>query len=219
MAQIVSLQSSLQANQAVERRGFFKKILALATGGVVFGAAGKVHAAPQTLDPFIGQIILFAGNFAPSGWALCNGQLLPIAGNASLYSLLGNVYGGTAPITFALPDLRGRVPIHAGTGPSLTPRTIGDQGGAETHLLQQTEMPPHGHDIGASSANGSTHTPAGKVLAANAAGTPVYGNVANTNLAAGTVSSEGGGQAHNNMQPFLTLNYIIALTGIFPPRS
>jgi len=170
-------------------------------------------------EPFIGEIQIFAGNFAPTGWAFCDGQLLPIASNTALFSLLGTTYGGNGQTTFALPDLRGRVPIHPGQGPGLSPRSLGESAGVENVTLATTEMAAHAHTLGASSASGSSDSPAGKVAARSPAAIPQYAAVANANLAATAIGSAGGSQPHNNMQPYLALTYIIALTGIFPSRS
>ena len=174
-------------------------------------------------DPFLGEIRMFAGNFAPRGWALCDGQLLQISQNSALFSLLGTTYGGDGRTTFALPDLRGRVPVHAGTGPGLSPKTLGQKGGSETVVLTVNEMPVHTHTavLIADTTIAITDRPEGALLARNAAATPVYGENATTtmNTAAVRVNNAGGSQAHPNMQPFITVNYIIALQGIFPSRN
>jgi microcystin-dependent protein len=164
-------------------------------------------------NPYIGEIRLTSFGFPPKGWALCNGQLLPINQNQPLFSLLGTFYGGNGQTTFALPNLQGRVPMHMGTGFSL-----GQQGGEENHPLTISEMPAHTHSAFGSSDNGSA------LIADN---TMVLGNVANmyggqtnmTTLSPLTVASIGGGQGHVNMQPFLTLSFCIALQGIFPSRN
>jgi microcystin-dependent protein len=169
--------------------------------------------------PFVGEVQIFAGNYAPTGWALCDGQLMAIAQNTALFSLLGNTYGGDGISTFALPDLRGRVPIHPGQGNGLSNRNLGEVGGAETQTLSAAQMPSHTHTMGASAANGATDSPGGRVLARAPGAIPQYGATANVDLAAAAVGSSGGGQPHNNMQPYLTLNYIIALQGIYPSRS
>jgi microcystin-dependent protein len=170
-------------------------------------------------EPFVGEIRIFAGDFAPTGWALCDGQILPISQNTALFSLIGTTYGGNGVSTFALPDLRGRAPILYGEGPGLTPREIGEPVGTETHTLSVAELPAHTHPIGASTANGDSDAVEGRVMARSPAAIPQYASSANTTLAASAVASTGGGQPHNNMQPYLTLNFIIALQGMFPPRS
>ena len=169
-------------------------------------------------EPFVGEIRIFAGSFAPTGWALCDGQLMPIAQNTALFMLLGNAYGGNGQNTFALPDLRGRVPVQSGQGPGLTPRLRGEAPGAETHTLSVAEIPAHAHPLGASAANGNSDAPAGGVMARSPAAVPQYAANADATLAASAVSPTGGSQPHNNMQPYLTLNFIIALQGIFPSR-
>jgi microcystin-dependent protein len=150
--------------------------------------------------------------FAPKGWALANGQLLPINQNQALFSLLGTTFGGNGQVNFALPDLRGRVPIHVGNG-----HTLGEQGGEQAHTLSSAEMNQHTHLGNASSVDGNANVPAGSVLAVAA---NVYGAAASlTGISPATVSTVGGGQAHQNMQPFLTLSFCIALQGIFPSRN
>ncbi len=173
----------------------------------------------MSTQPFVGEVQIFAGNYAPTGWAMCNGQLLPISQNTALFSLLGTYYGGNGTSTFALPDLRGRVPIQPGQGPGLSDRNIGEVGGTESITLTAAQIPSHTHAIGASAANGSADSPAGRVLARATGAIPQYGATPNVDLAATAVGSTGGGQPHNNLQPYLTLNYIIALQGIYPSRS
>lgn len=168
--------------------------------------------------PFVGEVRIFGGNFAPTGWAFCDGQLLSIVSNTALFSLLGTRFGGNGTTTFGLPDLRGRTPIGSGQGPGLTTRIAGQAMGSESHTLTTPETPAHTHALRAASSNGTTDRPAGQVMARSAAGIPHYGPTADVNLAAAAVGTSGGGQPHNNMQPYLTLNYIIALQGIYPPR-
>ena len=152
-------------------------------------------------------------NFPPKGWAACNGQLLPINQNQALFSLLGTTYGGDGRVTFALPDLRSRVPVHTGSG-----ITLGERAGEENHTLVAGEMPAHNHTASASSANGNTPIAVNDILAAEASA--MYTSSANlVAMAGGSISSVGGSQGHNNLQPFLTLNFCIALVGIFPPSN
>ena len=169
------------------------------------------------MEPLIGQIILFGGNFAPRGWAFCDGQLLPISSNSALFSILGITYGGDGRTTFALPDLRGRVPMHAGSGPGLSPRSIGQKTGVENVTLTGAQIPSHTHDMKASPLPPDTATPGNTVLGA----TQIYQSTTSplVDLNAGSVGSYGGSQSHDNMQPSLVTNYIIALQGIFPSRS
>lgn len=167
------------------------------------------------MDPFVGEIRVVGFNFAPRGWALCNGQLLPISQNTALYSLLGTIYGGDGRSNFALPNLQGRAVMHPGNGPGLTPRYLGENGGTTSETLSQAQMPAHNHALNAASGSATTGTPSGaNSLAAGTVNT--YG-AANNVVPMG--EAVGGGQAHNNMQPYEVLNFVIALQGIFPPRS
>ena len=171
-------------------------------------------------NPYFGEIRLFAGNFAPLGWAFCHGQLLSIAENDALFSLIGTTYGGDGQQTFGLPDLRGRVPLHQGTGTGLSSRAIGEQSGAETVALTASHLPAHSHSLVATSAPASaTAGPAGGVLAT--ASVKLYGSGApSTPMAAAAIAAtSGGGQPHQNMAPFLALNYIISLFGLYPQQS
>ena len=164
--------------------------------------------------PYLGEIRLVSFNFAPRGWALCNGQLLPINQNQALFSLLGTMYGGNGQTNFALPNLQGRTPLHRGNG-----FVQGEALGTEAVTLTTSEMPAHNHFVQATSANATTNTGASNLAYAKA-GTAVYGPFGNpTALAAGTVSSVGGSQPHENRQPFLVLNACIALQGIFPSQN
>lgn len=164
-------------------------------------------------EPFLAEIRIVGFNFAPRGWAGCDGQILPINQNQSLYSLLGTTYGGDGHTTFALPDFRGRTPVHWGDGIQL-----GEKSGEETHTLSVPEMPAHTHVVNVSSAVATASDPANNGLARAAA--DIYG--AATNLGAmftGTIGNTGGGQAHDNMQPYLALNFVIALQGLFPSHN
>ncbi len=168
-------------------------------------------------EPFLAEVRIVAFNFAPRGWAFCDGQILPISQNQSLYSLLGTTYGGDGRTSFALPDLRGRVPIHVGSSNGSV-HTEGQKGGEETHTLNQAEMPQHTHTARASSTPGDAPLAAGHVLADNPV--QLYANPGNlVELRSGTTANAGGGQAHNNMQPTLVLNFCIALQGLFPSRN
>ncbi len=175
------------------------------------------------MTPFIGMVTIFAGNFAPRGWALCDGQLLPIANYSALFSILGTTYGGDGVSTFALPDLRGRAPIHAGTGSGLSSRKLGSKGGSETVTLTSKQIPPHTHTLSGSNSAGDNPLVANNVMATSGTTVPPAGPYSaatpNSPMNANAISSTGGGQSHNNMQPFLTLNYIIALEGVYPSRN
>ena len=170
-------------------------------------------------DGFIGEIRLFAGNFAPQGWALCEGQLLAISQHTALFSILGTAYGGDGKSSFALPDLRGRVPLHPGQGAGLTARQLAEKGGAEAVTLTSAQMPSHTHAVAASSGTGTSASPASNVWAASSKQDQQYAGTANTTMQQGALASAGGGQAHNNMPPYLGLNYIICLIGTFPTRA
>ena len=171
-------------------------------------------------EPFLGDIALFGFNFPPRGWAQCDGQILPINQNQSLYSLLGTTYGGDGRTTFALPDLRGRTPMHFGTGAGLTSRSQGQKFGSETTTLTEAQIPSHSHTALASTATADAAAPLGKLPAPVAPGFNVYGDANNLVAGkAGQVISNGGAVPHNNMQPSLTVNFCIALSGLFPSRN
>jgi microcystin-dependent protein len=165
-------------------------------------------------QPFIGTIMLFAGNFAPRGWALCEGQILPISQNTALFSILGTTYGGNGTVDFALPDLRGRVPVGFGEGPGLSEYDLGQVGGAETVTLTESELPAHSHNQPATAAAETTNRPNGAVPAEGG----VYAGTSDGSELAATTAA-GGSQPHENRMPFLTVNYVIALEGIFPSRN
>jgi microcystin-dependent protein len=168
-------------------------------------------------QPFIAEIKMFAGNFAPRGYAFCDGQLLSIAQNTALFSLIGTTYGGNGITTFGLPDLRGRVPMHQGQGPGLTSRVIGELSGEEVHTLSTPELPVHNHSVGAAT-TASSKNPTNNVPAFTAGGSS-YAAAPTTTMNASMVGGGGGNQPHNNMQPYLVVSFIIALVGIFPSRN
>ena len=165
-------------------------------------------------QPFIGQIMMFGFNFAPRGWAQCNGQLLAIQQNAALFSILGTTYGGNGTTNFQLPNLQGRTPLHFGQGPGLSQRTLGQVGGAEAHALITAELPSHSHTVAASTATPTASSPAGNFWAQGR-----YSATGNAPMNAADVSNVGGGQGHENRSPYLTVNFCIALSGIFPSRN
>jgi len=163
-------------------------------------------------QPFMAEIKIISWNYPPKGWAFCNGQLLPINQNQALFSILGTTYGGDGRTTFALPDFRGRAPIHVGDS-----FTLGQRGGEEAHTVNMGEMPQHTHQVNATTTPGSVNLPTGNFLA-NSNVSP-YRTTANTNFNPAMMSNTGGSQPHENRQPFLVLNFIIALQGIFPSRN
>lgn len=185
------------------------------------------------MEPFIAQIMMFGGNFAPRGWAFCDGQLLPIANYTALFSLIGTTYGGDGRTAFALPDLRGRASLHPGNGPGLSPVKAGERGGAETHTLNVLEMPSHSHDgstlngtLGVNEEDGASDDPQGRNFGiAQNDSLPYNSNTNDKVMASGAVgisgntSNTGGNQPFNIRNPYLGVNYIIALQGIFPSRS
>jgi len=172
-------------------------------------------------DPFVAEIRIVPFTFAPSGWAFCNGQLLPIVQNTALFSLLGTMYGGTGSSNFALPNLQGRAPMHPGQGSGLSLRDLGESGGSATVTLLESEIPTHNHSIGVSPDMADLHAPSTvRVPARSQPGFAYTEDVAPlTSMAPEALSPAGGSQPHNNMQPCLTVNFCIALQGIYPPRS
>ena len=171
------------------------------------------------MDPFLAEVRIFPFNFAPTGWALCNGQLLPISQNTALFSLLGTTYGGDGKSTFALPNLQGSFTIGQGQGPGLSLHDLGETGGSDTVTLLTNQMPAHSHSLMATS-SASTTDPTGAALAPTANGSAAYRLPGTTTaMAANAVSTSGGAQPHNNLPPYLTLNFCIAMQGIFPARS
>lgn len=168
-------------------------------------------------EPFVAEIRIFAGNFAPRGWAFCDGQLLPIAQNTALFSLIGTTYGGDGRTTTALPNMKGRAPMHPGRGPGLTSRRLGQQGGSETVTLSEAQMPGHNHQMNISNEDGDRRDPTNRYIGR---GTAQFGPTpAGGTLDSRVLPNEGGGQLHQNMQPFLTMYFIIALVGLYPSRS
>ncbi len=173
-------------------------------------------------DPFIAEIRITPFNFAPRGWAMCDGQLLAISQNTALFSLLGTNYGGNGVSTFGLPNLQGRAPLHQGQGPGLSLRVLGEEGGVETTTLIATEMPLHTHGVRGQTAGGNRADPAGNVWASPGAtrGLRAYNPAPGSGgaMASTAISITGSGQPHNNLMPYLTLNFVIALQGVYPQR-
>lgn len=170
-------------------------------------------------EPFVGEIRMFAGNFAPRSWALCDGQLLSVSSNNALFSLLGTIYGGDGRTTFGLPDMRGRLPIHMGSGPGMTTRPIGQKSGSETVTVIAGELPTHTHAFQASTEGGADASPQGKVVS-NSPGVKMFiEDPPGVSMASSAIASAGGSQSHDNVMPFQCVNFIIALSGIFPSRN
>ncbi|MFP6846143.1 MAG: tail fiber protein [Thalassolituus sp.] len=172
-------------------------------------------------DPFVGEIRMFAGNFAPRGWAFCDGQLLAVSQNDALFSLLGTTYGGDGRTTFGLPDMRGRLPVHQGQGSGLTLRRLGSHYGEENVTLTVNEIPPHSHGFMASTAEVSSSNPANDVLGSHTDGDESYTSTLSNvvGLSSDVVATAGGSRSHTNLMPALCVNYIIALFGIYPSRQ
>jgi microcystin-dependent protein len=170
-------------------------------------------------DPFVAEIRIFPFNFAPRGWAWCHGQLLPISQNTALFSLLGTTYGGNGQTTFALPDLQGRAAMHPRQGPGLSLHNLGEQSGSDTVTLLDSEIPAHSHGVSASGGDGTDQTPADSKLATGIGIGQYAAPGALTQLSPNALTPAGGSQPHNNMQPYVTFYFNIALQGVFPPRS
>jgi microcystin-dependent protein len=170
-------------------------------------------------DPFVAEIRIFPFNFAPKGWAWCDGQLLPLSQNTALFSLLGTTYGGDGKSNFALPDLQGRAPMHPGQGPGLSLHDLGETGGSETVTLLESEIPAHSHAWRASISDGTNQTPVGEYLATGVGIGQYAAPGPLTTLAPESLAPAGGDQPHNNLQPYLTFYFCIALQGVFPPRT
>lgn len=169
------------------------------------------------MTPYVGEIRLFAGNFAPLDWAFCDGSLVSVVDYETLFSLIGTTYGGNGQDTFALPDLRGRVPIHMGTGSGLTPRPIGETGGVEAVTLTTQQLPPHSHAMAVTSSGATSTSPVGGIPAAT--GSDANWAPGPATVARGTTTPTGGSQPHDNLQPFGCINYIISLYGIYPSQA
>ena len=170
-------------------------------------------------EPFVGEIRMFAGNFSPRGWALCDGQLLAVSQNDALFSLLGTIYGGDGRTTFGLPDLRGRVPIHAGQGPGLSDRRLGAKSGAETVTLNTHQLPSHTHPIKGTNDAATATDPAGQVPAQSSTIDLYVSTAPTVNLNPAAVPGVGGSGSHSNLMPTLCINFIVALFGIYPSRQ
>ena len=212
--------SDVPAAAAVPRRGFLGRLLAAFAGSALLGRARPVAAETLGSAPgLIGEIRPWPNTLIPPGWALCQGQILPIAPNTALFSLLGTYYGGNGVSTFALPDLRGRIPLQQGQGPGLSSFSLGEMGGAESVTLSGSQLPMHTHTArGSSTTLGTGDDPTGRVVGRDPSAIPVYGASPDVNMAATSITTTGSSQPHTNLQPYLTINYIICLTGIYPQR-
>jgi microcystin-dependent protein len=173
------------------------------------------------MDPFVAEIRIFGFNFAPKGWAFCDGQILPLSQNTALFSLLGTTYGGDGKSNFALPDLQGRAPMHPGQGPGLSLHDLGETGGSDTVTLLESEIPSHNHGVFGSNTNSNQQTPVGNFHAGSTQNHryAAAANNPNVNMNDGVIAPAGGDQPHNNLSPYLTLNFCIALQGVYPPRT
>ena len=171
------------------------------------------------MDPFVAEIRIFPFNFAPKGWAWCNGQILPLSQNTALFSLLGTTYGGDGKSNFALPNMQGNAPMHPGQGPGLSLHDLGETGGSETVSLLESEIPSHSHAMMASNADSTDRSPANNLLAGGLGGLSFYGAPPPpVQLSSNALAPAGGDQPHNNMMPYLTCYFNIALQGVYPPR-
>jgi microcystin-dependent protein len=225
----VPAAASQTTNQ--ERRSWLKRLGAALGLGMLGGPALASSRRPfdtNGAEPYIGEIMLFAGNFQVRGYAFCNGQLLSIAQNTALFSLLGTTYGGNGQTTFGLPDLRGRFPMHFGQGPGLSPYNLGERGGTPSVTLNTQQMPVHNHTLNISAAAATSNSPAGNVLAVPNGLTSgseenvaikAYGAAPNGTANNNSIGTAGGSQPFGVMNPYLTLNFQIAVEGIYPPRD
>ena len=170
-------------------------------------------------EPYLGSIMMFGGNFAIRGWAFCNGQLLPISQNSALFSLLGTTYGGDGRTTFALPDMRGRKPMHWGNGPGLSDRHLGQKGGSETTTLTTNQMPSHNHTLRADELPGTSLSPQNNALAESNNNQMYNATATNVNMHSSSITNTGGGQSFNIEDPFLCVSFEIALIGLYPSRN
>ena len=216
--------------QESPRRTFLKKTLAGIAGGTLLSGMTNVFAGTKTVKPksvnqtmdnpaMLAELMIVPYNFAPAGWALCNGQLLPINQNTALFSLIGTYFGGNGTTNFALPNLQARVPLGTGSGAGLTSRSTADMGGADTVTLVQSEMASHHHVLQANGSDGTSNNPANLAYASNAENDHVFALPSELSLGVNTLSAAGGGQAHNNMPPYQVFNVCIAETGIFGNTS
>ena len=189
------------------------------TPGTVVDAAGRPIRNPQGNQPYVGEIMLFGGNFAVRQWANCDGQLLAVSSNDALFSILGTTYGGDGRTTFGVPDLRGRTPINAGAGPGLQPVVMGQKYGAETLTLTSATMPSHAHTLPVLNAPGDQRTPSGNILAGDATNDTIYAAPSRANAHLAPTQASGGGQPINVLDPSLVISIQVAIQGLFPSRT
>jgi len=213
------------------RRGFLKGLTRLIGGTTLLAASTNLITATEIKaasyrksvlaegQPYIGSICMVAFNFAPSGWALCNGQLLPISEYDTLFTLIGTTYGGDGQTTFALPDLRGRVPIHKGQGPGLPNYVLAQSGGQESVTLTLNQIPQHNHPLAINTSGGTSDNPVGNYMASNSEAVKYYSNSAGSIANSASITNVGGNQPHDNMPPYLCVNFIIALFGLYPTQN
>jgi len=226
------LTSERKVDRKDTRRRFILGAATVAAAGLAAQAITIKPASAQGENPFLGEIAMVAFDFAPKGWALCNGQLLPISQYTALFSLLGTTYGGDGVTTFALPNLQGQVPMHVGANASGKVHALGESGGAETVTLTLAQMPTHEHALRASPSSATSESPKGNLLATEtqniyAVGPSPPSGPANgplsgppfVNMSSGAIGPTGGNASHTNLQPYLTINFIIALEGIFPSQG
>jgi len=218
-------------NNSKSRRGFLLDLPKWIGGTALLAAAANIFTSKEIkaasnpksplagAEPFIGSIDMVGFNFAPRFWATCDGQIMSIAQNTALFSLLGTTYGGNGQTTFGLPDLRGRVPLHQGQGPGLSAYTMGESSGEANHTLISSEMPAHNHSLSVNTNGGTSDNPVGNFMASNSEGIKQYSNSAGSTANSSSVGNTGGSQPHNNMPPYLCVNFVIALSGIFPSRN
>ncbi|MEX0408466.1 tail fiber protein [Aquibium sp. LZ166] len=194
-------------------------IRAVAVAAILSGPAFTSSPANAQAEPFIGQLMLFGGNFCPRGWGRADGSLLAISQNTALFSILGTTYGGNGQTTFALPDLRGRAPIHNGTGPGLTNYILGQTGGAESLTIGINNMPPHNHSVRATSSDANKKGPANDFLGANDTSPQYHDGPADKVMDPAMIANTGGGQAIGKRSPYLALMWCVALVGIYPSQN
>lgn len=215
-------------NNSKSRRSFLQDISKWIGGTALLATAANILTSSKIkadstsvndADPFLGEIMLVGFNFAPRGWAFCDGQILPINLNQSLYSLLGTTYGGDGRTSFGLPDLRGRVSIGPDQGPGLPNYSLGQRGGSNTVTLSEAQLPQHNHALGVKPVVGNNDNPSGQYLASNSEGIKHYSNSAGAVASNGSIGNSGGSQAHNNMQPYIGIYHCIATQGLFPSRN